>query len=324
MSLAKNILGKALFDLTQQDIEDYFIQPREETSILEFKSGEAKVNGIFKEICAFLNTEGGLLIVGTPKEQKVGKTGKRICRGKPVPSHFRSKQWLYSLLTANIVPVPDDIHIHEIPADGGKLYVIEVEQSHHPPHQFLTDGRYYIRSEQEARPASHGIVEALFFKYRYPRLLAELQIHRSPRNVENFNEIYIDITNTSAVPTDQVNYLIQLMNIQEINHNGEISAVKTGADGNYEIQGVIDRVLIDERNYPLHFEIVNRQEPFIVSVMVWNKDSRLFKINGLFDPMNFQFLDKHQTGDQSRKNLTELYNQLVAMKENLGWYPGRK
>ncbi len=317
MSLAKKILGKELQYLTREDIETYFTQPREETSILEFKSGEAKVNSIFKELCAFLNTEGGLLIIGTPKEQKVGKTGKRICKGKLVPSHFQSKEWLYSLITANIVPIPKDLTIHEMQADGGKLFVIETEQSKNPPHQFLTDGRYYIRMKQEAHPASHGIVEALFFKNRTPRLFAELEISQSERGAENFNNIAISIMNDSRIPTDQVSYYIQLLNIEDVNHNGSLNPVVNGHTNNFEIEGSIDKVLVDERKFPLDFEIENKQEPFVISIMVWNNNSGLFKLNALFDPMNFLYIDKYQTGDNQEKNVKELYNQLLELKSNL-------
>jgi len=317
MNLSKKILGKELKSLTKKDIEGYFTQPREETSILEFKSGEVKVNSIFKELCAFLNTEGGLLIIGTPKEQKVGKTGRRICKGKIVPSHFQSKEWLYSLITANIVPTPIDLTIHEIQAEGGKLFVIEVEQSKNPPHQFLTDGRYYIRMKQEARPASHGIVEALFFKNRAPRLLAELQINRSERGAENLNKISIDVMNDSRIPTDQVSYYIQLLNIEEVKHNGDLKPVVNGNASNFEIEGFVDKVLVDERKFPLDFEIVNKQEPFVISIMVWNKNSGLFKLNALFDPMNFVFIEKNQTGDNQERNVKELYDQLLELKSNL-------
>jgi hypothetical protein len=317
MSLAKKILGKDLQSLVKEDIESYFTQPREETSILEFKSGEAKVNSIFKELCAFLNTEGGLLIIGTPKEQKVGKAGKRICKGRIVPSHFQSKEWLYSLITANIVPIPKDLTIHEMQAEGGKLFVIEVEQSKNPPHQFLTDGRYYIRMKQEARPASHGIVEALFFKNRAPRLIADLQINPSERGAENFNDISIDIINDSRIPTDQVSYYIQIMNIEEVKHNGDLKPVVNGNASNFEIEGSIEKVLVDERKFPLDFEIINKQEPFVISILLWNKNSSLFKLNALFDPMNFFYIEKNQTGDNQVKNVKELYDQLLELKSNL-------
>jgi hypothetical protein len=60
------ILGKNIESITIQDLEEFFTSEQEETSILEFKSGEVQLEDVYKEIAAFLNTERGLLIVGAP------------------------------------------------------------------------------------------------------------------------------------------------------------------------------------------------------------------------------------------------------------------
>ena len=319
MSLVRHILGKELFELTKGDLVDFFKHPREETSILEFKSGEVKINGVFKEICAFLNTEGGIIIIGSPKEQKIPKTGKRICRGKLIPSGFRDKDWLYSLVSANIVPEPKELKIHEIADEQGKYFVIEVPQSQKPPHQFLTDGRYYIRMNLEAKPAPHGIVESLFLKSRKPMLHAIFNINRpnKRKGTENFNNLKIDIANQSSIPTTNISYLIRLMNIEDIRHNGTVQSINQDGEGNYEIKGTSDEVLVDERKFPLHFDVINKMEPYLVSVMVWNSEAGLFKVNALFDPMNFQYIEKYETGDQDLKNVDQLYSTLLDIKENL-------
>lgn len=68
------------------DIKDFFSTRQEESSTLEFKSGEVDVTDIFKEITAFLNTEGGLLIIGAPREVKevIGKKTVVYCQGEPI------------------------------------------------------------------------------------------------------------------------------------------------------------------------------------------------------------------------------------------------
>lgn len=317
MGLAKKILGKELELLGREDLEAFFFLPREETSILEFKSGEVKVNSVFKEICAFLNTEGGLIIIGAPKEQKVGKTGKRICKGKLVPSRFRDKEWLYSLVVANIVPEPTDLKIHEIKDQDDRFFVIEVEQSQHPPHQFLTDGRYYIRINQEARPAPHGMVEALFFKFRKPQLQALLNIEQTERGVERRNDIYITFRNQSQVPAGELSYFIQFLNIEELHPNSGSHSIKQNGSDNFEIEGTIRKVLIGEREHPLNFHIVNRDEPFVVSVMVWNHTAGLYTLNALFDPLNFEYIEQYRTGDEMKKTAVQLYKEVRFYRNNL-------
>ena len=74
------------------DIQNFFLEKQEETSILEFKSGDLEIIDLYKEIAAFLNTEG-LIILGAPREQKetVGKVIKRYCQGSLTYSSFRGK-----------------------------------------------------------------------------------------------------------------------------------------------------------------------------------------------------------------------------------------
>ncbi len=71
MSFIDKIFNKPIGSLQLKDLEEYFKEPQEETSILEFKSGEVEINDVYKEVAAFLNTEGGLLIIGTPREEEV-------------------------------------------------------------------------------------------------------------------------------------------------------------------------------------------------------------------------------------------------------------
>jgi hypothetical protein len=321
MNLAKNIFGKGLYELTKQDLEEFFSVPREETSTLEFKSGEIKINSIFKEICAFLNTEGGVIIIGAPKERKVQKQGvrmRRICQGQLVPSRFRDKTWLTGLITANIVPPPKELQVHEIREDEGNYFIIEAPQSKNPPHQFLTDGRYYIRLEQEAKPAPHGIVEALFYKKQRAMLRASLQVSPSGNGAETFNQIHVHIVNASQFPTDQVSYLIQLYNIREIQQDSFPLQFRIfNKEDCIEIKGESADVLVDDRTLPIHFRVENNQQPFFISVLTWNKEAGMFKIYGLYDPVNQYFIDYYKSGDPEEKTIQHFIHVLNDFTGNL-------
>jgi hypothetical protein len=321
MGLAKNILGKYLYQITLHDLEEYFSVPREETALLEFKSGEIKINSVFKEICAFLNTEGGLIIIGSPKEEKIQKKGtrvKRICKGALVPSGFRDKEWITGLIAANIVPSPKEIDIHEINSDSGNYFIIEVPQSKNPPHQFLTDGRYYIRIEQEAKPAPHGIVEALFYKKQKAQIKVEYDILRPSNGAETFNDISVKIINTSQFPTDQVSFLIQLYNIEEIQSNGApIEASIRKSENSIELEGVRKDVIVDDRSLSIQFKVMNRLQPFFISILAWNKDAGMFRNYGLFDPANFQFIETYKSGDLEEKSVNDFLSLLKKYTDNL-------
>lgn len=167
-TLIQTIFNRNSREITIEDVIDYFKTEREETAVVEFKSGEVAIEDLYKEITAFLNTEGGLIIVGSPREQpnKKGKTKGKVCQGDLVYSKFRSKDWLYQKVASYITPTPTNLNIVEVAGSQGTVYLIEVPQSSRPPHQANSDGRYYLRLESEAKPAPHGIVQALFDKRR--------------------------------------------------------------------------------------------------------------------------------------------------------------
>jgi hypothetical protein len=58
----ENIFNKKKDELTLDNLKEFFSPPQEETSVLEFKSGGVEIIDIYKEVAAFLNTEGGLLV----------------------------------------------------------------------------------------------------------------------------------------------------------------------------------------------------------------------------------------------------------------------
>jgi predicted HTH transcriptional regulator len=66
----ETFFGKEAKSIEISDLQAFFSDKQYETSTVEFKSGDVEINDVFKEITAFLNTEGGLLIIGAPKETK--------------------------------------------------------------------------------------------------------------------------------------------------------------------------------------------------------------------------------------------------------------
>lgn len=79
MNLSRTIFKKDIYDLEIADLIDFFSVSQEESSVLEFKSGDVTLEHVHREVSAFLNTEGGLLILGAPIEKKVGSI--KVCQG---------------------------------------------------------------------------------------------------------------------------------------------------------------------------------------------------------------------------------------------------
>jgi predicted HTH transcriptional regulator len=210
----QKIFGKTRNELSIEDLSNYFSFPQEESSVIEFKSGGVEINDIFKEITAFLNTEGGLLIIGAPKEKTIqkGKNKIKVCQGELSYSSFRNKDWLYQKIASNVVPAPTDLKIEEFLTEKGNVFVIDTPQSLNPPHQASSDGRYYLRLERDAKPAPHGIVQALFNKRKVPKLIAEVDFDKVDEISDNVTVI---IKNMSNIPADKVSYVIDIFNISD-------------------------------------------------------------------------------------------------------------
>ncbi len=299
------IFGKKISEVTLEDLQSFFSEGQEESSILEFKSGGVSVDGVYKEVCAFLNTQGGILIIGTPLEEKIKPTKKTevtVCKGELTPSNFRGKDWLMMSIVSNISPPPSNIKIQEFHTDKGSHFIVEVPQSMTPPHQ-TGDGRYYIRIERDSAPAPHGVVEALFFKRQKPKL-------RLNFNLDEINDrskmFVMTIGNISPYPTEKVSYTVQLMNIESVNSFTAGEGVSESA-GMHIVNYTTDQVLWKGLFMNPKFVIHHFDLPFYISVMTWSRDAELTSFVGIYDPAEGKFLEKENSSTENKKG--ELYYQ---------------
>jgi len=193
---------------------DYFNQPQEESNQIEFKSGETDVSKLYKEICAFANTDGGVLIWGAPKEInfKSGEksTANRVCQGKLTPTEInKTEDSLIQTLMANISPAPIGIIVRKFSYEQGYAYIIIVPKSLYPPHQ--VGGTYYIRVNTMSVPAPHGIVQAFFNQKKPIDLVAKIKIEKEL--VEHNKEVGITIavTNKSKYPAVEIEGFVSIV-----------------------------------------------------------------------------------------------------------------
>lgn len=193
MNCSQAILGNDLEKLTFQDIQQYFQNPRSESTIAEYKSFnpngplEDKFKGIYKTICAFLNSQGGVLVWGAPVGKKVENNKKeKEFRGSltSVTSDIE-KDYLINKISSNIIPIPNGINAKIIEQDDSRVIVIEVQKSDYAPHQ--TENTYYMRLDGQTVPAPHHYIDALFKQIKYPNLNGFLKLNK----VIGYNDNYI-------------------------------------------------------------------------------------------------------------------------------------
>lgn len=300
------IFGKEREQITLDDIKKYFLYPQEESSVVEFKSGEVEINDIYKEITAFLNTEGGLLIIGAPRETKktIGKNIVKICQGLLTYSRFSGKDWLYQKIASNIVPTPTNLKISEFLTEKGNIFLIDIPQSVNPPHQCSSDGRYYLRLERDAKPAPHGIVQALFNKRKVPILKPVVKIE--PINSTE-DTIIIDVKNISTIPAEKVSFIVDIYNIDKIDSKWKFDFIKDSLGDKYSLCINLDQVLVQIISRPVKFSIKHLNKNYLISVAFWSRDLDFDFVYFLYSPEQ-KSITKEGTLKKGNLFLDELKN----------------
>jgi len=186
MDFALNYIGKELHQLDYEDMENFFREPQTESDTLEFKSFvaegplENKYRSIFKSICSFLNSEGGLLIWGAPNGYVPEGRNEKIFKGElSLIDQVIEKDRLINRITDNIIPNPSGLRAQIIEHEENCLCVFEIDKSNYVPHQF--GNIYYMRIDGQNRAAPHHYVEALFRQIKYPELEGYIKFNRITR-----------------------------------------------------------------------------------------------------------------------------------------------
>ncbi len=181
MTFAAYYMGKPIEALEfASDLEPFIRKEEPESQTLEYKSAGSPLSEHGNVISAFLNSGGGLLILGAPREVDLPLEGgrtSRVCRGPFTPLQPISKDDARRSLISKISPLPVGVLVGSVPCEGGCVVVVDVETSTYPPHQH--DGTYWIRLDGETRRAPHALVESLFLQRRGPNLECQVVVIRS-------------------------------------------------------------------------------------------------------------------------------------------------
>jgi hypothetical protein len=182
MDYSLQLLGKSLRDLTYNDIVHYFSTAREEHDGIGGGGWSAKASEgqtwepLYKGVCAFLNSSGGLLIWGAPRGDG-GKKEKFEGELTGIDLTF-DKDTIVRKISSSISPLASDFRIRLLENENGKrVAVIEINESQYKPHQY--NGVYYMRLDGHSRLAPHAYVEALFKRVALPNLEGYLEIGKA-------------------------------------------------------------------------------------------------------------------------------------------------
>lgn len=150
-------------------IDDLILNGIEENLNLDYKSAEAlaktdgKKSEISKDVSAFANSAGGVIIYGIseyndPTKKHLPETIDAVDR------NVISKEWLEQVINTNISPKIEGIKIHPVVIgdikDNKVVYVVDIPQSK-TAHQ-AKDKRYYKRYNFESIPMEDYEIRDIF------------------------------------------------------------------------------------------------------------------------------------------------------------------
>ena len=157
-------------EYTYGDIQFLIDNEVEENIYLDYKAEQAlcpdKIDEITKDVSAFANSDGGIIVYGVGEDKKTHT---------PLPPHVISndkvtKEWLEQKICL-IQPRIDGIRIYPIhhPKEKGYLYLVKIPRSDRAPHM-AKDGKFYKRLNFSCEPMAHYEVKDLFYRHSFARL----------------------------------------------------------------------------------------------------------------------------------------------------------
>ncbi|MEZ4828273.1 MAG: ATP-binding protein [Bacteroidia bacterium] len=173
------------------DIENLILNQVEENIHLDYKAADAlqKTDGkkkeISKDISAFANSDGGIVIYGV---KEFTEPTKKYLPEKidPIDRNLISKEWLEQVINSNVSPRIDGIKIIPISILTEKdkvVYVVEIPKSN-TAHQ-AGDQRYYKRFNFESVAMYDYEIRDVMNRKKFPKIELSFEIEQYTYEVKS-------------------------------------------------------------------------------------------------------------------------------------------
>ncbi|MDW5562988.1 MAG: ATP-binding protein [Methanomassiliicoccus sp.] len=184
-NFANTYFGKSLFEISEDDVSDFVMRKIEENLTLEYKGIKAltKRAEIGKEISAFANSSGGLLLVGISEQNARDGRSKIPVGIEGNNEKCYTKEWFSQVILSGIQPHVNDIDVVSIQIDNGtsNIFIVDVPSSPFSPHMSCCDDhQYYERIGARSEPMEHYQVDYHFGKRLRPDLRPQLIVSKDP------------------------------------------------------------------------------------------------------------------------------------------------
>jgi hypothetical protein len=200
---------------TKHRLELLIADKVEENLSLEYKSSgaldkaEGKRTEMTKDVSAFANSAGGVLIYGIAESPD--KARRHLPdRLDPIQRASFSKEWLEQV-TQNIQPRIQGLVIHPVVVDEPKnqvCYVLEIPQSH-TAHQ-ARDHVYYKRQNFNVLPMEDYEIRDVMNRRTHPRIRASLFVNKNVDRRKGEGVLLVKIENIGQVLARHVMVEVEL------------------------------------------------------------------------------------------------------------------
>ena len=179
MGFVKDVFGKEAHQVSLVDIRQLITVRREEDRFLEYKRPDIlrDPEELSQWVSAFLNAEGGLIIIGLceAKKSKQESLDQKI---RPARIAFAPKEYtkekVEGLILANLgfisKPAIKVHSVHHPKRVARAVYLVEIPQGDEPPYQ-AADGKYYRRIGSTKYAMSHYEIGDLLVRKKKPSLV---------------------------------------------------------------------------------------------------------------------------------------------------------
>lgn len=282
---------------------------------LEYKSGQAidfsKVAEMSKDVSAFANSDGGVLIYGVQED----KSTHLPVSIDGVDSKKYSHEWLENVIKSNINPIIPDYEIKPIKIKGKPnlvIYSILIPKSYRTPHQ-AKDKKYYKRYNFKSEAMENYEIDDIRNRKQVVPSLVNISAIR-----ESLFTVYLEVENTGNHTAKDIKF--EIPNELEIwIEEQQANLFKAGIKflppkQKYRFRyGFIHQILHESSKIPNQFEIsVNYEHP-----LYSQRISESFGIDLLSYWGNYaEVSDVHRQGENIEKVIKELNEQLKKVNSH--------
>lgn len=184
---------------TVDDLNALIRNEVQESLHLDYKDSRAidhkKRHEIAKDVSAFANSDGGILIYGIKEE---GHLPKILDKG--VEHDKYSREWIEEVILSNVNPKIENLKIVQIPFDDRfSAFAIEIPKSYRAPHQEQSSKRYYKRYNFKSQP-----MEDYEIKDIAGRAIAVSPLINVDISIRHGVMVYLEISNIGTLPAENV------------------------------------------------------------------------------------------------------------------------